>query len=529
MRKIVFLIVAFFLILSSMNYTEAPNEIKLTDPVISDGTSKLLLIDSESFKVAWEDYSNAKTYEISFTSDDINIKEIVDSTEFKISGFSENDSGLLVIKGLDADGEVISQPTQVVVAYPPSECMSLDIEKPVNRVLNKYNYNDLKNSIFSFNYIRGIEKFRVRIYSDDKIYVDKFQLMNLGTFPQNIDDGLDKTLTVEVSALSSDKVLSTESFTIGYFNDVKRNYKLNIIGYDKNRPYWSNNVRIDLYDNHSELDSSNITYYKVRIKSDEGDYDKTTITSVPNYSFSDGFILDKLENGSYDIEVEAFNPLTYIEGFDINKSHSTEELVNNTLTTETLGRDILNIQVLGGSSAIYAPSIWAMESVDGIIKYLPNELNNNYTERITRKEACRVLVSLYTDISGKDISITSPFFSDTDDQYISVAYSVGLVKGKSKEIFDPNGYITREEFAMIACTLCNSLGYDTSSYSISKFVDQEDITGWAEGSIDYLVENKIIRGTPDGKFYPQNKISREEAYVVVYNLLKFLNNSLINS
>lgn len=526
MKKNIALITMILLIFSSFTFGQTIGEIKFTGSIVTEANAKLLLVDSDKFKVAWQSDSNADFYEVRFVSNELDIKENVKTTEFEVKGMAENSRGFFTVKGIDKSGNTISQSSSLIVAYPPSESKSLSIEKPQNRVLSKENYADFSDSVFSFNYVSGMEKFRIKIFSGDKIYRDRLQLINMGTFPKEIDDGLDKDITVEVSAIAGDKVISTESFNIGYFNEAKSNYSLDIQGYDANKPYWSNSVRIDFKDNHQDINNDSSTYYKVIIKNTDTDEIRNMVTSIANDSYSNAYITTILENGSYDITAEAIKPLSYKEGFNLYEGHTIEELVSNIATSETLGRDTLNIQVLGQSNAIYAPSVWARDSVDGIVNYIPNSLNSNYKDNVTRREVCNVLVPLYENFSGRYIFPKSDVFDDTDDPFVSVAYLNSLVKGKSEKIFDPNGNITREEFAVVIVNVCKGLGYNIDGTEDMTFNDKDNISSWAQKSVSYLASNKVFNGSTDGSFNPKSNITREEAYVVINNLLKFISSKL---
>ncbi|AKL96033.1 cell wall/surface repeat protein [Clostridium aceticum] len=82
---------------------------------------------------------------------------------------------------------------------------------------------------------------------------------------------------------------------------------------------------------------------------------------------------------------------------------------------------------------------------------------------------------------------------------------------KNPETFNPEGYITRGEFAKY---ITKALGiYRTGVAKVSKFTDVE-VTNKLADAIETATEYGIIKGYPDGSFRPDAKISREEAMVM---------------
>lgn len=90
-------------------------------------------------------------------------------------------------------------------------------------------------------------------------------------------------------------------------------------------------------------------------------------------------------------------------------------------------------------------------------------------------------------------------------------YIIGYKDGE----FKPGNGITRAEVAAIFSRLLESK-VDFSA----KDTDFSDVNSehWASGYIDYLVKKDIIKGRDDGKYYPEDEISRAEMAQVIANL-----------
>ncbi len=95
--------------------------------------------------------------------------------------------------------------------------------------------------------------------------------------------------------------------------------------------------------------------------------------------------------------------------------------------------------------------------------------------------------------------------------YISDLKERGLINGKSATIFDPDGKITRAEFAKI---LALSSGEDMGDYDhASQFTDVGD--KWYRPYINWAYENGVVTGKGSGLFMPSDNITREEMAVMM--------------
>lgn len=115
------------------------------------------------------------------------------------------------------------------------------------------------------------------------------------------------------------------------------------------------------------------------------------------------------------------------------------------------------------------------------------------------------------------LEIDSDDFYDVDKDYwaydaIYHARNNGWIEGRSKNKFDPEGYLTRAEFATM---ICRVLGYSTE---IDGYFYNDAKDHWANGAINALTMAKLINGYGNGLFKPNNTITREEVVKVLYHL-----------
>ncbi|NLO48653.1 MAG: glycoside hydrolase [Clostridiales bacterium] len=102
-----------------------------------------------------------------------------------------------------------------------------------------------------------------------------------------------------------------------------------------------------------------------------------------------------------------------------------------------------------------------------------------------------------------------------EEPYISTARRYELVSGVGDNLYSPQSRITREEMAVM---LNNILGYSASNSSRQ----YSDVTvsgnSWSISAICALSEKNILCGFPDGRFLPQNSLTRAEMTVLLSRL-----------
>lgn len=171
---------------------------------------------------------------------------------------------------------------------------------------------------------------------------------------------------------------------------------------------------------------------------------------------------------------------------------------------------------------------WAQEAIESMaVKGVINGKNNNQFDpsaNITRAEfSALVSRSLkYNEASNKKVP-----FTDVDSAkwyYSSIAsvYENGLINGRSEEIFDPEGNITREEIAkIIGQILENNYYKKQDKKELNKFKDNASISPWAKKEAAIAAYNDIINGD-NGNFKPKENATRAEMAVMLYRLYELI-------
>ncbi|WP_336788898.1 S-layer homology domain-containing protein [Paenibacillus sp. MMO-177] len=139
---------------------------------------------------------------------------------------------------------------------------------------------------------------------------------------------------------------------------------------------------------------------------------------------------------------------------------------------------------------------------------------------ITRGEFTKLLVNAL-----KLTASTTKSFADVPGsayyaEPISIAYSNGIVTGRTATTFDPQGIITREEMVammMRAYEVVKKQPIDTVNES--SFADIGTVSGWAKNYVNAAAKLKLINGRSGNKFVPKGITTRAEAVQAIYNLM----------
>ena len=136
---------------------------------------------------------------------------------------------------------------------------------------------------------------------------------------------------------------------------------------------------------------------------------------------------------------------------------------------------------------------------------------------------------IVTSESGKETTeytlnlTTGDMFSDVaEDQwyydYVLEAAELGIVKGNPDGTFKPNDQVTRADFALMTVRM---LGVDEDGleFTTTAFTDVNDET-YNAAAIQYCAEKGLIGGDGDGKFRPNDSITRQEAAKIIAEALE---------
>ncbi|MCR4437227.1 MAG: S-layer homology domain-containing protein [Eubacteriales bacterium] len=122
------------------------------------------------------------------------------------------------------------------------------------------------------------------------------------------------------------------------------------------------------------------------------------------------------------------------------------------------------------------------------------------------------------EMKFKDVGKNKWYYST-----VGTAYKNGLISGKSEDIFDPEGGITRQEMAVIISKVLESKGYKRGDIKrLDTFSDGSEMADWAKEAIALVAREGIITGDGNGRFLPKEKATRAQVAVVLYRLYNLI-------
>lgn len=186
---------------------------------------------------------------------------------------------------------------------------------------------------------------------------------------------------------------------------------------------------------------------------------------------------------------------------------------------------------------IDSASDWARAGVISALTkgFVPADIQNNYTNVITRAEFCRMAISWLEYVEGKNIdavlsekglSRNENAFSDTNDPAILAAYALGITNGVAAPsdtapgVFDPNGQFNREQAAVMVMNTCRAYGANIENPPTSDFTDLNTASSWAVHGINFVRANGIMSGTvaTPPAFSPKSTYTKEQSIITLDNI-----------
>lgn len=180
----------------------------------------------------------------------------------------------------------------------------------------------------------------------------------------------------------------------------------------------------------------------------------------------------------------------------------------------------VNFQDLGDAA-------WAAEAINFLAKkgvvtgYDETTFNPNGS--VTRAEFAKLISSLYNLVNSSSKFATQSFTDVPKDawyfNYVEVCAQLGIVNGYGDKTFAPNNLISRQEMAVIISRVAKVMGTKLTAVKDAKtFADANLIADYAAAAIDELQRAGIISGTSDTTFEPTAGCTRAQAATIIYNL-----------
>ena len=181
--------------------------------------------------------------------------------------------------------------------------------------------------------------------------------------------------------------------------------------------------------------------------------------------------------------------------------------------TESLNEE-LTVKVLQPDGA----SSWARDSIIRATKagLVPQSLQSQYTQAITRAEFCTLAVALYETVMGAEITERSSF-GDTDDINVEKMAALGVVNGVGDGQFAPNQTLTREQAATMLSSLAEAIGKPLPEQAPT-FADNDSVSSWATDAVGQMQATGIMGGVGNNTFSPTTDYTREQSIITIIRL-----------
>lgn len=205
----------------------------------------------------------------------------------------------------------------------------------------------------------------------------------------------------------------------------------------------------------------------------------------------------------------------------LGRSERNVQSMKKILSLVTAGLMLLPYSVQASDLSQWAEPDYEAASQAGLIS---SELvSKNLQENITRQEFCQLIMKIYDHIAKNavpDADLASPFV-DTADVNVVRAYNRGIIAGRSAEIFDPEGAITRQEMTKM---LINTLKAAEVNVVVLKsevdtliedFEDIVEASDWASIELAIALKYGIIAGSEESAVEPLGYVTREQAISLI--------------
>lgn len=157
-------------------------------------------------------------------------------------------------------------------------------------------------------------------------------------------------------------------------------------------------------------------------------------------------------------------------------------------------------------------------SASGVVSYTLKAVGKSQKVEITFKkvETVKTWKNPFTDVSA------------TDSYYSAVkfVYENELFNGTSTTKFSPDTTMTR---AMFVTVLGRLAGVDVSRFKTSSYSDVpiNSTTSWYAPYVEWATQMGLVEGYGDGTFGPNNKITRQQMYVLMYRYTIYVENQKV--
>ena len=139
---------------------------------------------------------------------------------------------------------------------------------------------------------------------------------------------------------------------------------------------------------------------------------------------------------------------------------------------------------------------------------------------VTREEFVKMYVMAFDIYDGTSLTIFKDLLGHWANLYVASAQVCGIVKGQDNHTFGVGQPITRQDAAVMLMRVLDYKGIELEMGEGKNFSDEELISDYAKDSIAKLSGAGVISGMTDTEFAPTDKLTRAQAAKLIYGALK---------
>lgn len=354
----------------------------------------------------------------------------------------------------------------------------------------------------------------------------QYEVVSLMCAKSNLSDVVDNLQSISVDKTYYDKMNDkTRLAEIYSSNNVDKSEQINLTDIQKafdgaclcaviaTCDFKTAEAALLYYADKSIISEPDMSYYDLLSELEQSEvFDELRTENITDYSLVAGEFEDIAQEIYEDSKKEASKPSGGGGGGGgiivsmPNDEDNLEEESSPSQTNKKTFPDIDNVE-------------WAREAINSLAESgcVSGDENGyfNPNNKITREEFIKIVLIAFNKLD----KTASANFEDVDKKawyypYVASGVKLGVAKGISEKQFGIGKNITRQDAAVILHRVYNK----NTSLGELDFKDNNDISDYAIQAISELSSIGVIKGMNDGKFYPNNNLTRAEAATLIYRL-----------
>jgi hypothetical protein len=253
-----------------------------------------------------------------------------------------------------------------------------------------------------------------------------------------------------------------------------------------------------------KIDVFEIALYKNGIKQDYADFEKSYLVKIP---------VEDASSMVYKLSDEDLEPIKY----NVYSDNMIYMLADSAgLYAVKAQEDYFTDSDTWGK--MYIESLYRRGIISG-----KGEGIFSPDDNITREEFVKLVVELF---GFADTSTYYTNFSDVDKEqwyypYIAIAFKHNIINGIGENRFGVGENISRQDICKIIDNITKAININAKPVGEDAvFIDSGEIDDYALSSVNDMYKYGIISGSSDGRFYPKNYATRQEAAKIIYHVLE---------